>query len=81
MADSSPVDVQREIITALPQSIDDRATQTVTEALQEMLSTKPELTVPVLDALSNLDLDEAVLDEVRDQVLDGLDSYGARFQT
>ena len=58
----------------MPQSIDDRATETVTEALQEMLSTKPELTVPVLDALSNLDLDERALDEVRDQVLEGLDA-------
>ena len=58
----------------MPQSIDDRATETVTEALQEMLSTKPELTVPVLDAPSNLDLDERALDEVRDQVLEGLDA-------
>lgn len=58
MAESSPIDVQREIITSLPQSIDDRATATVTEALQNMLDDQPALTVPILDALSNLSLDE-----------------------
>ena len=77
MADNSPMDVQREIITCLPDVIDDRAAACVTEGLEDMLKSKPELTVPILDAMSSLSLEDGVLVAVRDHVLEGLDSYEA----
>jgi hypothetical protein len=75
MADSSSLDVQREIIAALPSTIDDRVTDDVTVGLKQMLSSHPDLTVSILDALSNLSLDEDCMSEIRDQVLDDLAGY------
>lgn len=70
-------DMKREIVLCLPDVIDDRAAPFVVEALRGMLETETELTVPILDALSNLSLSSEDIDVVRETVLRGLDGYEA----
>eukprot|EP00041_Stephanoeca_diplocostata_P003132 m.32017 g.32017 ORF g.32017 m.32017 type:complete len:1507 (+) comp14076_c0_seq1:217-4737(+) len=70
-------DLKREIVLCLPDVIDDRAAPFVVEALRGMLETETELTVPILDALSNLSLSTEDIDIIRETVLRGLDGYEA----
>ena len=88
-------DFQRELITALPDIVDDTSHQVgqmlaeqrlevgiahilllkiIAEALLEMLSSSNNLTVPILDALSNLTLEPDVQNKARRQCLAKIES-------
>ena len=70
----TPVDLQRDIILSLPEVIDDRAKDVVIDAFVNMLETDQELTVPLIDGLTNLDLPADTTADVRNTVLDKLGS-------
>ena len=74
VAQCTPIDLQRDIILSLPEVIDDRAKDVVIEAFVLMLETDQELTVPLIDGLTNLDLPADTTADVRNTVLDKLDS-------
>lgn len=60
------IDVQREIIACLPEVVEDSEHGTVATALRDLLSHNTQLTVPILDALANLNLTSDLLTEVSD---------------
>ncbi|XP_061195193.1 Fanconi anemia group D2 protein-like [Saccostrea echinata] len=66
------VDIQREIITCLPEVVEDSEHSHVATSLRDLLVEKSSLTVPILDALSNLNLNPELLMEVRGSVLQTL---------
>ncbi|XP_021343216.1 Fanconi anemia group D2 protein-like [Mizuhopecten yessoensis] len=68
------LDIQREIITCLPEVVEDSEHGEVAKALREILVQNNQLTVPILDALSNLTLSPELLSEVRGSVLQTLAS-------
>ncbi|XP_060079016.1 Fanconi anemia group D2 protein-like [Ylistrum balloti] len=63
------LDIQREIITCLPEVVEDSEHGEIAKALRELLLQNNQLTVPVLDALSNLTLTPDLLSEVRGSLL------------
>ncbi|XP_029357845.1 Fanconi anemia group D2 protein [Echeneis naucrates] len=65
----APVDVQRDIITSLPEILEDSQHNDVARELNSLLQTNTQLTVPILDALSSLNLSSSLLAEVRDAVM------------
>jgi Fanconi anemia group D2 protein len=58
------LDVQREIITCLPEVVEDSEHGDVATALRDFLLHNTQLTVPILDSLSNLNLSTDLLTEV-----------------
>ncbi|KAF9401655.1 Fanconi anemia group D2 protein [Mortierella sp. AD011] len=70
----SPVSIQRDIITSLPEIVPDSEHRTVVLGLVELMENSSELMVPILDALSNLNLQSEVLVNARNHVLDKLES-------
>ncbi|XP_062618450.1 Fanconi anemia group D2 protein-like, partial [Saccostrea cucullata] len=66
------VDIQREIITCLPEVVEDSEHSHVATSLRDLLVEKSSLTVPILDALSNLNLNPELMMEVRGSVLQTL---------
>lgn len=77
MASVTPEDVQREIIGTLPEVVDDRGSDEVVQQLQQLMQAEPKMTVPILDALSNLTMAADQLSEVQDEVMEALASYSA----
>uniref|UniRef100_A0A803TXF0 FA complementation group D2 n=1 Tax=Anolis carolinensis TaxID=28377 RepID=A0A803TXF0_ANOCA len=69
----SPLSIQHDIITSLPEILEDAQHSEVARELSSLLKEKTELTVPILDALSSLNLDLGLLSEVRDLVINGWD--------
>lgn len=67
-------DIQREIITCLPEVVEDSEHSHVATSLRDLLMEKSSLTVPILDALSNLNLNPELMTEVRGSVLQTLAS-------
>ncbi|XP_031562635.1 Fanconi anemia group D2 protein-like [Actinia tenebrosa] len=67
-------DVQHEIITCLPEVVDDTEHTGVALQLRELLLQNTSLAVPILYALSNLNLRQDLLAEVRVSVLQMLPS-------
>uniref|UniRef100_H3DAV5 FA complementation group D2 n=1 Tax=Tetraodon nigroviridis TaxID=99883 RepID=H3DAV5_TETNG len=65
----APVEVQRDIITSLPEILDDSQHNDVAKELSTLLRENTQLTVPILDALSSLNLSASLLAEVREGVL------------
>uniref|UniRef100_A0A3B4Y1W4 FA complementation group D2 n=1 Tax=Seriola lalandi dorsalis TaxID=1841481 RepID=A0A3B4Y1W4_SERLL len=65
----APVDVQRDIITSLPEILEDSQHNDIARELNILLQTDTQLTVPVLDALSSLNLSSSLLTEVRGAVM------------
>ncbi|XP_039972214.1 Fanconi anemia group D2 protein [Xiphias gladius] len=65
----APVDVQRDIITSLPEILEDSQHNDVARELNSLLQTNTQLTVPILDALSSLNLSSSLLTEVRGAVM------------
>ncbi|NXS94658.1 FACD2 protein, partial [Jacana jacana] len=65
MVSVSPVPIQHDIITSLPEILEDSQQSEVARELSCLLKQGRRLTVPVLDALSRLDLDADLLAEVR----------------
>nr|XP_056711354.1 Fanconi anemia group D2 protein [Euleptes europaea] len=65
----SPLPIQHDIITSLPEILEDSQHSEVARELSSLLKEKTELTVPILDALSSLNLDLELLSEVRRSVM------------
>ncbi|ESO88868.1 hypothetical protein LOTGIDRAFT_125515 [Lottia gigantea] len=74
MISITSLDIQREIITCLPEIIEDSEHATVANTLRDVLLEGNQLTVAVLDALSNLNLTSELLLEVRGSVIQTLKS-------
>ncbi|KAG2226033.1 hypothetical protein INT45_002499 [Circinella minor] len=70
----TPTVIQHEIITSLPDIINDSEHKPIVVYLKELMHENTELTVPILDALSNLTLHSESLEDVRETVLDRLES-------
>ncbi|NWR79930.1 FACD2 protein, partial [Centropus unirufus] len=69
MVSVSPVPIQHDIITSLPEILEDSQQNEVARELSCLLKQGRRLTVPVLDALSRLDLDADLLAEVRQSAM------------
>uniref|UniRef100_A0A8D2NQY4 FA complementation group D2 n=1 Tax=Zosterops lateralis melanops TaxID=1220523 RepID=A0A8D2NQY4_ZOSLA len=65
MVSVSPVPIQHDIITSLPEILEDSQQSEVARELSCLLKQGRRLTVPILDALSRLDLDAELVAEVR----------------
>ncbi|KAJ6667764.1 hypothetical protein lerEdw1_016085 [Lerista edwardsae] len=65
----SPLPIQHDIITSLPEILEDSQHSEIARELSSLLKEKTELTVPILDALSSLNLDLGLLSEVRQSVM------------
>ncbi|XP_061778669.1 Fanconi anemia group D2 protein isoform X3 [Nerophis ophidion] len=64
-----PVDVQRDIITSLPEILEDSLHNDIAQDLNSLLKENTQLTVAILDALSSLNLSSSLLTEVRGAVM------------
>ncbi|NXT33707.1 FACD2 protein, partial [Pelecanoides urinatrix] len=69
MVSVCPVPIQHDIITSLPEILEDSQQSEVARELSCLLKQGRRLTVPILDALSRLDLDAALLVEVRQSAM------------
>ncbi|NXE16341.1 FACD2 protein, partial [Lophotis ruficrista] len=69
MVGVSPVPIQHDIITNLPEILEDSQQSEVARELSCLLKQSRRLTVPILDALSRLDLDAGLLAEVRQSAM------------
>ncbi|XP_072308789.1 Fanconi anemia group D2 protein [Eucyclogobius newberryi] len=65
----APVEVQRDIITSLPEILEDSQHNDIARELNSLLQENTQLTVPILDALSSLNLSSSILIEVRAAVM------------
>ncbi|XP_072238328.1 Fanconi anemia group D2 protein [Leuresthes tenuis] len=65
----APVEVQRDIITSLPEILEDSQHNDIAKELNSLLQENTQLTVPILDALSSLSLSSSLLTEVRGAVM------------
>ncbi|NWJ08367.1 FACD2 protein, partial [Crypturellus undulatus] len=69
MLSISPVPIQHDIITSLPEILEDSQQTEIARELSCLLKQGRRLTVPILDALSRLDLDAGLLAEVRQSAM------------
>uniref|UniRef100_A0A3Q2VGY5 FA complementation group D2 n=1 Tax=Haplochromis burtoni TaxID=8153 RepID=A0A3Q2VGY5_HAPBU len=65
----APAEVQCDIITSLPEILEDAQHNDIARELNSLLQEKTQLTVPILDALSSLNLASSLLTEVRGAVM------------
>uniref|UniRef100_UPI003AAD53E2 Fanconi anemia group D2 protein n=1 Tax=Centroberyx gerrardi TaxID=166262 RepID=UPI003AAD53E2 len=65
----APVEVQRDIITSLPEILEDSQHNDIARELNSLLQENTQLTVSILDALSSLNLSSSLLTEVREAVM------------
>ncbi|KAM4587248.1 Fanconi anemia group D2 protein isoform 2-T2 [Odontesthes bonariensis] len=65
----APVEVQRDIITSLPEILEDSQHNDIAKELNSLLQENTQLTVPILDALSSFSLSSSLLTEVRGAVM------------
>ncbi|XP_022104971.1 Fanconi anemia group D2 protein-like isoform X2 [Acanthaster planci] len=72
MVDVSSLSIQKEIISCIPEVVSDAEHSAVATKLQELLFSNSDLTIPVLDALSNLNLTPDLMTEVRNAALQTL---------
>ncbi|KAI7866437.1 Fanconi anaemia protein FANCD2 [Spinellus fusiger] len=70
----TPSVLQHELITSLPDIVNDSEHKSIVIYLKELMLSNSSLTVPILDTLSNLTLHSENLEDVRDIVLDRLES-------
>ncbi|KAF9926229.1 Fanconi anemia group D2 protein [Linnemannia zychae] len=68
----STITIQRDIITSLPEIVPDSEHRAVVTGLFELMESSSELMVPILDALSNLNLQSDMLINARNHVMDKL---------
>ncbi|PRP89437.1 Fanconi anemia group D2 protein [Planoprotostelium fungivorum] len=68
------LNVQRDIITRLPEMTDDASQLMVVVSLKAMMEVSTELVVPILSALSNLKVKQKLMDEVREVAVQTLES-------
>uniref|UniRef100_A0A673IIT1 Fanconi anemia group D2 protein-like n=1 Tax=Sinocyclocheilus rhinocerous TaxID=307959 RepID=A0A673IIT1_9TELE len=64
MVSVAPVEIQRDIITSLPEILEDSQHGDMAKELNGLLQQNTQLPVPILDALSSLNLSSALLSEV-----------------
>uniref|UniRef100_A0A3Q3K5H2 FA complementation group D2 n=1 Tax=Monopterus albus TaxID=43700 RepID=A0A3Q3K5H2_MONAL len=64
----APLEVQRDIITSLPEILEDSQHSDIASQLS-LLKENTQLTVPILDALSSLNLSSSLLTEIRGAVM------------
>ncbi|ELR12879.1 Fanconi anemia complementation group D2 family protein [Acanthamoeba castellanii str. Neff] len=69
-----PLYLRREIITALPEIIDDYAYEAMVRELRGLMEEERALTVPILDTLANMNLPAELLEDVQTTVLRSLRS-------
>uniref|UniRef100_A0A673HY13 Fanconi anemia group D2 protein-like n=1 Tax=Sinocyclocheilus rhinocerous TaxID=307959 RepID=A0A673HY13_9TELE len=69
MVSVAPVEIQRDIITSLPEILEDSQHGDTAKELNGLLQQNTQLAVPILDALSSLNLSSALLSEVREAVM------------
>nr|XP_025046210.1 Fanconi anemia group D2 protein [Pelodiscus sinensis] len=69
MVSISPAPIQHDIITSLPEILEDSQQSEVAREVSQLLKRDPRLTVPILDALSSLELDAGLLAEVRQSAM------------
>eukprot|EP00057_Strongylocentrotus_purpuratus_P008512 XP_011662986.1 PREDICTED: Fanconi anemia group D2 protein [Strongylocentrotus purpuratus] len=72
MVEISSPSVQREIIACIPEVVSDQEHSEVANRLKNMLECNSQLTVPIIDALDNLNLTPELLREVRGSALESL---------
>ncbi|MCJ8729542.1 hypothetical protein PDJAM_G00107680 [Pangasius djambal] len=65
----APVEIQRDLITSLPEMLEDSQHGDMARELNALLQQNTQLTAPILDALSSLNLSAALLSEVRGAVM------------
>ncbi|XP_036387647.1 Fanconi anemia group D2 protein [Megalops cyprinoides] len=65
----APVEIQRDIITSLPEILEDSQHHDIAKELHSLLQQNTQLTVPILDTLSTLSLSSALLAEVRGAIM------------
>nr|XP_020463403.1 Fanconi anemia group D2 protein [Monopterus albus] len=65
----APLEVQRDIITSLPEILEDSQHSDIASQLNSLLKENTQLTVPILDALSSLNLSSSLLTEIRGAVM------------
>ncbi|XP_073087120.1 Fanconi anemia group D2 protein isoform X3 [Manis javanica] len=70
----APLYLQHDFVTSLPEIIGDSQHADVGKELSDLLTENTLLTVPILDALSSLQLDPKFLSKVRQLVMDKLSS-------
>ncbi|KAI8640920.1 Fanconi anaemia protein FANCD2, partial [Parasitella parasitica] len=70
----TPPIIQHEMITSLPDIVNDSEHKPIVVFLKELMNDNGDLTVAILDALSNLTLHSESLEDVRETVLDRLES-------
>ncbi|CAH1783101.1 unnamed protein product [Owenia fusiformis] len=68
------IDIQRDIIACIPEVLDDSEHSNVARQLRDLLLESNELTVPILDALTNLNIPADLLSEMQGTVLRTLKS-------
>ncbi|XP_059505732.1 Fanconi anemia group D2 protein isoform X2 [Stegostoma tigrinum] len=66
------LEIQRDIITSLPEILEDAQHNEIAKELNSLLQQNTQLTVPILDALSSLNLHAELLIEVRHSVMSTL---------
>nr|XP_055029722.1 Fanconi anemia group D2 protein isoform X2 [Misgurnus anguillicaudatus] len=69
MVSVAPLEIQRDIITSLPEILEDSQHGDMARELNVLLQQNTQLTVPILDSLSSLNLGSALLSEVREAVM------------
>nr|XP_015202792.1 PREDICTED: Fanconi anemia group D2 protein [Lepisosteus oculatus] len=65
----APVEIQRDIISSLPEILEDAQHNDIARELNSLLQKNTQLTLPILDALSSLNLSPTLLAEVRQAVM------------
>ncbi|KAG9294638.1 hypothetical protein G9A89_008117 [Geosiphon pyriformis] len=74
MVSITPLGIQREIITSLPEIVNDSEQKMIITELKDLMVQNHQLMVPILDALSNFSLEEDSISEIREVVVDKLES-------
>ncbi|KAG0240616.1 Fanconi anemia group D2 protein [Actinomortierella wolfii] len=70
----TPLSVQRDVIVFIPEIIPDSEHKAVVSGFLEIMESTSSLVVPILDALSNLNLQATMLRNARNQVVEKLES-------
>ncbi|XP_044146222.1 Fanconi anemia group D2 protein isoform X2 [Bufo gargarizans] len=68
----APADIQQHVISSLPEILEDAEHSDVAKELSSLLKQNTQLTVPILDAFSSLNLSSELLTEVRQWVMSTL---------
>lgn len=70
----APVELQRDIVTSLPEILDDSVHRTVALHLKELLQTNSQLTSAIIDCFTNLHLSDDLSTDILEAALQRVDS-------